>query len=37
MGATLATVSGYEQAANALYSSTLSPDCDLNVPWVKVL
>jgi mycothiol synthase len=37
MGATLATVSGYEQAANALYRSTLSSGCDVNVPWVKVL
>jgi mycothiol synthase len=37
MGATLATVSGYGEAANALYCSTLSPLCDLNVPWVKML
>lgn len=37
MGATLATVSGYEQGANALYRSVMSPDCDLNVPWARVL
>jgi GNAT superfamily N-acetyltransferase len=37
MGATLATVSGYDQGANALYCSILSPMYDLNVPWVKTL
>lgn len=36
MGAILATVSGYDLAANALYRS-LFPECDLNTPWVKVL
>ncbi len=37
MGATLATVSGYDQGANALYCAILSPMYDLNVPWVKTL
>ncbi|MCB9451397.1 MAG: GNAT family N-acetyltransferase [Anaerolineaceae bacterium] len=36
MGAVLATVSGYDAPANALYRS-LFPDCDLNTPWVKFL
>lgn len=36
MGARLATVGGYEPGANALYGS-LFPQCDRNVPWVKML
>jgi GNAT superfamily N-acetyltransferase len=35
MGATLATVGGYSTAANALYSSVMSPDYELCVPWIK--
>lgn len=35
MGATLATVSGYESGANALYKSALSPEYDWNEPWIK--
>jgi mycothiol synthase len=37
MGAALATVSGFEPGANALYSSAFSAEHDLNVPWVKKL
>ena len=37
MGATLATVSGFEPGANGLYRSALSPEHDLKVPWVKIL
>jgi ribosomal protein S18 acetylase RimI-like enzyme len=35
MGATLVTVGGFTPAANALYSSVVSPDCALSYPWVK--
>jgi hypothetical protein len=35
MGATRALVSGFETAANALYSSTLSPVHDRSEQWVK--
>jgi mycothiol synthase len=35
MGALLAMVGGYTEAANGLYSSTLSPEYDLNQPWMK--
>jgi GNAT superfamily N-acetyltransferase len=35
MGATLVTVGGFTPAANALYSSVVSPDCTLSYPWVK--
>lgn len=35
MGATLVTVGGYSPAANALYSSVVSPDYALSCPWVK--
>jgi GNAT superfamily N-acetyltransferase len=35
LGATLAFVSGYDEAANALYRSVMGPDFDLYEPWVK--
>ena len=35
MGATLAFVAGYEPGPNALYASTLSPECDQFQQWVK--
>lgn len=35
MGATLAFVGGYSQAANALYSSVMGPDHEVDEPWVK--
>lgn len=35
MGATLAFVSGYSPAANALYRSVMGDDCDLYEPWLK--
>jgi ribosomal protein S18 acetylase RimI-like enzyme len=35
MGAITASVSGYSPGANALYSSVMSPDCELYEPWVK--
>jgi len=35
MGALVATVGGYSVRANALYSSVLSPEHDLQVPWKK--
>lgn len=35
MGATLATVTGYSVAANALYTSVMGPEYDLYEPWVK--
>jgi mycothiol synthase len=35
MGAVMAFVDGYSPAANALYDSAISPDCDLSEPWVK--
>jgi len=35
MGATRAFVGGYEESANALYASTLSPDHDLSQQWKK--
>lgn len=36
-GATLAFVGGYEPGPNALYASVLSPEYDLNTPWMKVM
>jgi mycothiol synthase len=36
MGATLVTVGGYSEAANALYSSVLSPETVLIEPWNKI-
>jgi hypothetical protein len=36
MGATLVTVGGYSEAANALYSSVMSPDYLLIESWEKV-
>ena len=35
LGATMAFVSGYSPAANALYQSVIGPDCELYEPWVK--
>ncbi|MGD9403595.1 MAG: GNAT family N-acetyltransferase [Anaerolineae bacterium] len=35
MGAVMAFVSGFSPAANALYDSVFSPDCDLSEPWIK--
>lgn len=35
LGATIAFVGGYSTAANALYSSVMGPDHDLDEPWVK--
>jgi mycothiol synthase len=35
MGAVVASVGGFSPEANALYSSAISPECDLYVPWVK--
>ncbi len=35
LGATLAFVSGYSPAANALYQSVIGPDHELYEPWVK--
>ena len=35
MGAVMAFVSGFGAAANALYDSAISPDCDLSELWVK--
>jgi ribosomal protein S18 acetylase RimI-like enzyme len=35
MGAVVAGVGGYSQAANALYRSVMGDDCDLCEPWVK--
>ena len=35
MGALMAFVNGYSPAANALYNSATSPECDLSEPWVK--
>jgi mycothiol synthase len=35
MGATTAFVSGFSPAANALYDSAISPDCDIAAPWIK--
>jgi ribosomal protein S18 acetylase RimI-like enzyme len=37
MGALTASVSGYSPAANALYSSMISPECERNEPWGKRL
>jgi mycothiol synthase len=35
MGVVMAFVSGFSPAANALYDSAISPDCDFSEPWVK--
>ena len=35
MGAVMAFVSGFSPAANALYDSAFSPECDFSEPWVK--
>jgi len=35
MGAVRAFVGGYSSAANALYDSALSPQCDFNEPWSR--
>jgi mycothiol synthase len=35
MGAKVAFVGGYSQAANALYFSVMGPDHDISEPWVK--
>ncbi len=35
MGAVVAFVGGYSDRANALYASTMSPECDLSEPWTK--
>jgi len=35
MGGLVATVGGYSPAANALYTSVMSPDYELFEPWVK--
>jgi hypothetical protein len=35
MGAKVAFVGGYSQAANALYFSVMGPDHDTSEPWVK--
>lgn len=35
MGATIAFVSGFSRAANALYESVMGPDHELYEPWVK--
>jgi mycothiol synthase len=35
LGAVRAFVGGYEPGPDALYSSTLSPECDRSVSWVK--
>ena len=35
MGATVAFVSGYSSAANALYQSVMGDDYELYVPWVR--
>lgn len=35
LGATMAFVSGYSSAANALYQSVIGPDHELYEPWVK--
>jgi len=35
MGAVMAFVSGFSPAANALYDSAISPECDFSEPWVK--
>lgn len=35
LGATMAFVSGYSPAANALYQSVIGPDRELYEPWVK--
>jgi GNAT superfamily N-acetyltransferase len=35
MGAAMASVGGSSIAANALYDSAISPDCDISEPWVK--
>jgi GNAT superfamily N-acetyltransferase len=35
LGCTRAFVGGYSEAANALYSSVLSPEHDLDEPWTK--
>lgn len=35
MGAVMAFVNGYSPAANALYNSAISPECDWSEPWVK--
>lgn len=35
LGATVAFVSGYDPAANALYQSVVGPDHELYEPWVK--
>jgi ribosomal protein S18 acetylase RimI-like enzyme len=37
LGATLASVTGYSTAANALYSAVCGPAYDVSEPWVKVL
>jgi len=36
-GAVMAFVNGYSPAANALYDSAISPECDLSEPWVRAL
>jgi GNAT superfamily N-acetyltransferase len=35
LGATKAVVGGYTPAANALYASVISRDCELQEPWIK--
>ena len=35
MGAVWAFVGGYSPAANALYTSVMGEDCELNEPWVR--
>jgi len=35
IGAVRAFVGGYSSAANALYDSALSPQCDFNEPWSR--
>jgi GNAT superfamily N-acetyltransferase len=35
MGAVVATVGGFSTAANALYASVMSPECDVYERWVK--
>jgi len=37
MGGVAATVAGFSDAANALYSAVVAPDYQLNEPWVKRL
>lgn len=35
MGATIALVGGFSQAANALYERVMGPEHELYEPWVK--